>query len=201
MRLKDRDYGASGYYFITICTHNRENYFGNIEWSGHVGNVGTQNFASPQECSAACVKLTPIGKIAHQYWMEIPNHFPFIILDEFVIMPNHVHGILRINKPDYRSHKQNIFGPQSENLASVIRAYKAATKKYATVNHLEFGWQSRYHERIVRSNELSIFQNYIKNNPIKWMRSHELKCNQYETIARKNERVIFYHFATASHYE
>jgi putative transposase len=162
-RLKNRDYGAPGNYFITICTQNRENYFGNVEW---VRPVGTQNFASLQ---VVPVQLTPIGKIAHEYWFEIPNHFPFIVLDEFVIMPNHVHGILLIYKPGYRDHKPNVFAPQSQNLPSVVRGYKAATKKYATTNGLEFSWQPGYHERILRLDELDACRKYIQNNPKKWM--------------------------------
>jgi len=158
-RLKNRDYGAPGYYFITICTQNRENYFGHVEWATP---VGTQNFASR-------VQLTPIGKIARQYWIEIPNHFRFVFLDEFVIMPNHVHGILTINKPGYHDPKPNAFGPQSQNLPSVVRGFKAATKKHATINGLEFSWQPRYHERILRLDELDSCRKYIQNNPEKWL--------------------------------
>lgn len=162
-RLKNRDYGAPGNYFITICTQNRENYFGHVEWAS---DVGMQNFAS---LHTAQVQLTPIGKIAYQYWIEIPNHFPFVVLDEFVIMPNHVHGILLINKPGYRDCKPNAFGPQSQNLPSVVRGYKAATKKYATINGMEFSWQPRYHERVLRMDELDACRKYIQNNPKKWM--------------------------------
>jgi putative transposase len=162
-RLKNRDYGAPGNYFITICTQNRENYFGHVKW---VAPVGTQNFVFLQ---TARVQLTPIGKISHQYWIEIPSHFPFVVLDEFIIMPNHVHGILVINKPNYQDLKPNTFGPQSQNLASTIRGYKAATKKYATVNGLEFSWQPRYHDRILRLDELDTCRKYIQNNATKWM--------------------------------
>ena len=165
-RLKDRDYGPSGFYFVTICTQNRENYFGHIEW---VHNVGTQNFASQHDGHFASVDLTEIRKIAQQYWIEIPNHFPFVVLDKFIIMPNHVHGILCFNKSDYRGGSTNTFGPQSQNRASVIRGYKAATKKYATLNTMEFAWQKRYHERIVRMDELMATRRYIENNPAKWI--------------------------------
>lgn len=76
-RLQTWDYANNGAYFITICTQNRHHFFGTI-----------QN----QE-----MKLSEIGKLAAQFWMEIPNHFPFIELGNFVVMPNHVHGILIIN--------------------------------------------------------------------------------------------------------
>jgi putative transposase len=162
-RLKNHDYGSDGWYFVTICTNNRDHYFWEI--APHVGiYVGTQNFASLQP--------TPIGEIAHQYWMEIPNHFPFVVLDEFVIMPNHVHGLIYFNKPEYsyRIQQPNQFGPQSQNLASVIRGYKAAVKKYATINNISFSWQSRYHDHVVRTDRgLQAIRRYIKNNPTKWI--------------------------------
>jgi REP element-mobilizing transposase RayT len=157
-RLKNHDYGSDDWYFVTICTNNREHYFGEIT---HV--VGTRNFASLQP--------TPIGEIAHQYWMEIPNHFPFVMLGEFVIMPNHTHGLLYFNRPDfqYRIPHPNQFGPQSQNLASVIRGYKAAVKKYATINNIPFSWQSLYHDHVVRTErKLQAISRYIKNNPAKW---------------------------------
>lgn len=76
-RLQTWDYANNGTYFITICTQNRHHFFGTI-----------QN----QE-----MQLSEIGKLAVQFWLEIPNHFPFIELGNFVVMPNHVHGILIIN--------------------------------------------------------------------------------------------------------
>ena len=77
-RLQNWDYASNGAYFITICTKNREHYFGEIK------NKEMQ--------------LTETGKLAETYWMEIPEHFPFVTLGNFVIMPNHMHGILIIDK-------------------------------------------------------------------------------------------------------
>ena len=79
-RLQGYDYGANGCYYVTICTKNRMHYFGEI--------VDDE------------MKLSPIGDIAEKFWIDIPNHFPFVILDEFVVMPNHIHGILFFNKTD-----------------------------------------------------------------------------------------------------
>jgi REP element-mobilizing transposase RayT len=80
-RLQSWDYGANGAYFITICSGHREHYFGEIV-----------------KIHVPTMQLNEIGKLAEQFWMEIPNHFPFIELGNFVVMPNHVHGILIINK-------------------------------------------------------------------------------------------------------
>lgn len=78
-RLRNWDYGSNAIYFVTICTQNREHYFGEIA-------DGQMN-------------LSETGKMANRFWFEIPNHFPFVQLGEFVVMPNHVHGIIIIDKP------------------------------------------------------------------------------------------------------
>jgi REP element-mobilizing transposase RayT len=75
-RLQWWDYGKNAAYFVTICTQKREHFFGNI---------------SNNE-----MHLTDIGQLAHKFWAEIPHHFTFVHLGEFVIMPNHVHGIIII---------------------------------------------------------------------------------------------------------
>ncbi len=77
IRLKDYDYSQAGLYFITLCTFNRECLFGNI--------------------SHGQMELNDAGIIADRYWMEIPKHFPRVILHEYVIMPNHVHGIIELS--------------------------------------------------------------------------------------------------------
>ncbi len=109
-RLLGYDYGSNGLYFVTICTKNRINYFGEIGIFAE-----THNYASPTEipnnCASStqeqthnCASLqwrpTTIGIIAYQYWQEIPKHYPFVETDEFVVMPNHIHGILSFNRPD-----------------------------------------------------------------------------------------------------
>jgi putative transposase len=78
-RLQTWDYGADAAYFITICTQGREYYFGEIIESDQM-------------------KLSEIGKFVYTCWSEIPSHLPFIILDAFIVMPDHIHGIIIINK-------------------------------------------------------------------------------------------------------
>jgi putative transposase len=79
-RKPDWDYGSNGAYFITICTQNRAHFFGEInDHEMHMSNAGI---------------------LAQQYWMEIPQHFPYAFLDAFVVMPNHIHGIIIINKQE-----------------------------------------------------------------------------------------------------
>jgi REP element-mobilizing transposase RayT len=158
-RLVGYDYGANGCYYVTICTKNRTPYFGNI--------VETHNCASLQE--------TQIGEIAEKFWTDIPNHFPFVILDQFVIMPNHIHGILFFDKSgvivetDNYPSLPNKFGRQSQNLGSVIRGFKSSLKRYANENNIDFEWQERFYDRIIRSNSgLTRVREYIFNNPQNW---------------------------------
>jgi putative transposase len=79
IRLKDYDYSQDGAYFVTICVHNRESLFGKIANEKMI--------------------LNDVGKIAEQCWCEIPQHYPNVILDKYIVMPNHVHGILIIDNP------------------------------------------------------------------------------------------------------
>ncbi|HVK96553.1 MAG TPA: hypothetical protein VM368_01995 [Flavisolibacter sp.] len=165
-RLEGYDYGQNGAYFVTICTKDRIHYFGEI-----IENdvAETQNFAS--------LRQTQIAEIANEYWMKIPEHFPFVVLDEFQLMPNHLHGIIIISKPvetqniPGRNGYKNKFGPQSGNLSSVIRGYKAAVKSFATTNHIDFAWQPRFHDHIIRNeDEMNRIRKYIVENPDNWMR-------------------------------
>jgi putative transposase len=92
-RLRKFDYSSEHQHFITICTYNRECLFGRLENSEMI--------------------LSEIGNIANLYWTEIPDHFPHVILDEFIVMPNHIHGIIKLNYSNGgKSHNENIpIGP------------------------------------------------------------------------------------------
>lgn len=136
-----------------------------------------QNGASPinkihnfnETHNNASLQMTKIGQIAHNYWLEIPQYYPFVTIDEFVIMPNHLHGLLYLNPTDKTDWKPNKFGPQSNNLGAIIRAYKSSLKRYANQNNIEFEWQSRYHDRILKDEkEYYAVKNYIINNPDNW---------------------------------
>jgi REP element-mobilizing transposase RayT len=152
-RLPGYDYGADGWYFVTICTKNRVHYFGEI--------VETRNCASLQ--------YTETGTVARDFWSQIPQHYPFVQLDAFVIMPDHIHGILHFNNPDKTDWTPNVFGPQSQNLGAVIRSFKSSVKRHTNQNNIPFAWQSRFYERIIRDQEaLDAIRHYIALNPAKW---------------------------------
>jgi REP element-mobilizing transposase RayT len=186
-RWQEWDYGANAAYFVTICTAHMERFFGEIA-NGEM-------------------TLSQIGRTAHDYWQQIPAHFPFVVLDAFVIMPNHVHGIIVIDKPDDDNHavvpanvphvhvsaavpvpvpvqtqnfaslqqqpqpqwQSNKFAPQSKNLASIIRGFKSAVTKFATMNNIPFAWQTRFHDRVIRDNaEHHRIAQYINANIENW---------------------------------
>ncbi|MBK8699238.1 MAG: transposase [Saprospiraceae bacterium] len=161
-RLQTWDYGNNGSYFITICTKNREHFFGAI------GDGDMQ--------------LNDIGIIAEQYWIEISNHFPFIKLGNFVVMPNHVHGILIIDKMEstsgdainrvstggFAGTKNPMF---HENISRIIRWYKGRCSFEMRKIHTGFEWQSRFYDHIIRNAQsFENIQNYITNNQLKWGR-------------------------------
>ena len=213
-RLQSWDYGSNAAYFVTICTAGRAHFFGKIEKEQ--------------------MEISEMGKMADQCWLAIPEHFPFVKLDAHIIMPNHVHGIIIIDKPDeghgnlpiqtvipsgndvpnvpngpngsdgpngpirgdvetqdlaslpanpenpanptnpeksmaLPTPSKNKFGPQSRNLASIIRGFKTGVSKHARSIHPDFAWQSRFHDHIIKE-EASYHRiaAYIISNPQKW---------------------------------
>lgn len=139
---------AGGTYFVTICTKDMLHFFGEIYDK-------TMHF-------------TGIGEFAENCIIKINEHFPIADVLEYVVMPNHIHLLIHIENTNICDVKNN-FGPQSQNLASIIRGLKVGVTKYARCNNIEFAWQSRYHDHIVRNQaELNRISNYITNNVINW---------------------------------
>ena len=161
-RLTDYDYSANGDYFITICTAGRMRYFGKI-------NKGE-------------MILNEMGIILENVISMIAVQFQNITIVEFIIMPDHVHFIVKINIPvetrliaSLRNEPQNggITGNNNpmfkEGVPRIVRWFKGrATFELRKIN-AEFAWQARYHDRIIR-NEREYFavKQYIKSNPKNW---------------------------------
>ena|SRR5438552_13662527 len=149
LRLKTRDYSAPGFYFITICTLKR------AWWLGSIINDE--------------VVLNPVGKIVQSIWESLPQRFLGLEVDSFVIMPNHIHGIilltehLRYSKPDQIS---------KPTLSNIVSNYKSATayliRRAAGIP--EFSWQKSYYDTIMR-NECALHRTrcYIARNPERWI--------------------------------
>lgn len=168
-RLVNWDYGSNAPYFVTICTKNRKHYFGDI---------------------AACkMQQSEIGQLVELFWYEIPVHFPFVILDAFILMPNHIHGIIVINKNgdnggdgrngrngDTQDTRDTVETPKlgvsttnpersdsSSQTDAATQKWKSGTlrviinqfKRICTINARnsdpKFGWQSRFHDHIIRN--------------------------------------------------
>ncbi|WP_426058439.1 transposase [Hymenobacter sp. B1770] len=154
------DYGQNGAYFITICTKDRQRFFGEI-----ILPDGHWETAVLQESLPA--------QVARQCWAQISERFPFVVLDAFVIMPDHVHGLLLFDKPTSLLPPpafENRFGPQRDNLAAVVRGFKAGvTSRLQQQQQVPFAWQPRFHDRVVRnSQEQEKIQRYIAENPARW---------------------------------
>lgn len=182
-RLAGYDYGSNGAYHITICTKDRLHHFGEIVETdinpslrqnaspSLQPSVLEQNESVPPKTDRnPSLQCTPIAEIATEHWLRIPHFFPFAVIDSFIIMPNHIHGILFINKPENQGWQQNKFGSQSNNIPSIIRGFKSSVKRHANNNNIVFEWQEKYYDRIKRDNkELENTRLYIFNNPQNWL--------------------------------
>jgi putative transposase len=152
IRLKGYDYSSEGAYFITICINNREHFLGNIN-----------NFN---------IELSEAGKMVNSWWLKITDKFPEIFLDSFVIMPDHIHGIIFINH-------NNVVGADpcvSPNVGKIVQWFKTMTTNVYIRNVKQNGWQPfnkklwqrNYYEHIIRSEKsLDAIREYIINNPKK----------------------------------
>ncbi|MGE5557822.1 MAG: transposase [Bacillota bacterium] len=164
-RLPGYDYSQSGTYFITVCTKDRECYLGKIVDDKMV--------------------LSETGKVAQMFWQEIPERFKNIRLDAWVIMPNHVHGILVVNGPlggravarppngghSYGGETPGIHPLVKNSISSIINHFKGNVKRYCNKNNIEFAWQARFHDHIIRNERgLNIRRRYIAANPERWER-------------------------------
>lgn len=145
-RLQGYDYSNSGTYFVTICTYHRQSLFGFIE--------------------NEIMNLSEMGTLASNRWMALPNHHPHIEIDAFIIMPNHVHGLLIIQDAPADA------AGRIPTLGHVIGAYKSSVTRHihALKDYVEIEvWQERYHDHIVRDERgYDTIRAYIENNPLVW---------------------------------
>ncbi len=159
-RLQNYDYSQAGYYFVTICTQNRANFLGKIE--------------------KAQMKLSHIGQIVTDCWQAIPKHFHDTALDEFIAMPNHIHGIIVIKSNDLlRNDNDNVghndrYALRARNmqlLPKVISQYKSSVTRIVHKQLIEcpFRWQRSFYDHVIRDEKsLNTIRTYIQNNPLNW---------------------------------
>lgn len=195
-RLKNYDYSSDGAYFITICTKNRQHFFGEI-----IDNRLTDKKQAG---------------IIQQCWFDLPNHYPNCILDKFIVMPNHVHGLIfidnrmngvkrddiknkfdvintpvetglkpvsTINGNTIKNNQCNNQYPKRYSLSEIIRGFKTFTAREINKMQNTPGqplWQPRFYDHVVRNEcTLNRIRRYIVNNPIKWQRDRNNKENVY----------------------
>ena len=159
IRLKNYDYSQAGGYCLTICTKNKQCLFGFIKDNQ--------------------MKLNHFGAIVRKYWQAIPDHFPYVELDTFVIMPNHIHGILWIIKSPNQTHQSCEFGkPIKGSIPSIVRAFKAVVtkdiNKISQLKNTSLVWQRNYYEQIIRDDRMLLnIREYIVNNPLNWQQDSD----------------------------
>ena len=182
LRLAGYDYSKNGYYFVTVCTKNKIDFFGKIR-NGIMG-------------------LNEIGCVVAKCWQEILEHFKNVKLDEWQIMPNHFHGILVIDKPDddfglFRKPVWNTVGdadlrplqthmPVMDRtkmlLPKIIHGFKSSVTRFIRRRniHTSFGWQRSYYDHIIRNEKsLNHICEYIQYNPLKWEMDAENRKNKF----------------------
>lgn len=160
LRAQWWDYSSIADYHVTICTKDRAHYFGTVE--------------------DGKMMLNEEGKIAHGIWLKIPEKFPFVQLDEFIIMPNHIHGLIAFGmspetpKLETPSVDMKAIGGVTkldnpmltENLSRVIRWFKGRTTFEIHKINPQFKWQSRFHDSIIQTkHQFENTENYIRRNP------------------------------------
>lgn len=207
-RLKGWDYRTNGFYFVTICTHDRQHFFGDVV-NGEM-------------------QLSAIGEIVAQEWEKTPQIRPYVIPDEWVVMPNHFHAIVAIhNQPpvetfrrnvsttDHGTHRNapttnhgtpqnpvettrrvvstdnhgthrnvptnNATGLKSKSLGAIIGQFKSVcTKQIWALGYSDFRWQPRFYDHIIRDESaLMNIRQYIADNPLKWHLDRENSANLY----------------------
>ena len=159
-RWVDWDYGNEGAYYITICTKHREHYFGEI--------VNAE------------MHYSELGLIAVHEWIKSATLRPDMLLDMecFQVMPNHIHGIVVIGRGCTGNGTGNKFGPQTKNLASIMRGFKSAVTMQVRQLQIPFEWQTRYHDRVIRDDEeFRKIAAYIEQNPLNWGKDRMNKAN------------------------
>ncbi len=142
IRLQGYDYSKSGAYFVTICTFQRQHLFGEV-------NNGE-------------MQLNVTGQIISAIWQKIPQHFPNVELDQFILMPDHLHGIIVILE-----QAETLY-----SLATIIQNFKSISARKINKINQNLGvsiWQRNYHERIIRNDqELHRLREYVLTNPENW---------------------------------
>ncbi len=159
IRLSHYDYRESGFYFVTLCVHDRACILGEV-----VDGV---------------MRLNGLGKVIAAEWRRTADIRPQVVLNEFVVMPNHFHAIvtMEVSRRGVLPYARPSFQSPSQTIGAVIRGFKSATTKRINEIRGTVGvavWQRNYYEHVIRhENELTRIREYVVNNPLQWSLDRE----------------------------
>ena len=162
IRIPGYDYSEVGPYFITICTHQRKTLLGEIK---------------DQE-----IVLSEAGGMVHQSWQDLPQRFPGVVLDAFVVMPNHVHGVLGLvgaglalpeaGAASSAPTADGALAVKKVTLPAIVRTFKSLSAIHVNRALSRQGqpfWQRNYYEHVIRDEKsLDRVREYILHNPLRW---------------------------------
>lgn len=171
VRLKGWDYSTPGFYFVTVCTAAMRNWFGAVVNDRMI--------------------LNEMGQVCRRCWSAIPCHMAGYRLDEFVVMPNYLHGIIEILgeinvetlhatsllSGNRRSEIMSDRAPRRGSLSVAVRSFKSAVTRQACCIDPAFAWQRRCYDHVIRNDEsFQKIREYIYYNPLKWAAGRENEC-------------------------
>jgi REP element-mobilizing transposase RayT len=148
LRLRQYDYSQAGAYFVTICTHDRRHLLGRIE--------------------GGKIQVNACGQIIRTVWENLAIKFKDIGLDAFVVMPNHIHGIIIVGA-QFIAPTVGVMN-HAPTLGDIVRSFKAISTRLIRKNHNKgFNWQRNYYEHVIRDEtSLNRIREYILTNPLRW---------------------------------
>lgn len=172
LRINKYNYSLPGAYFITICTYRKENILGYM--------------------IDGKIELNVLGKITVREWLKTLQIRKNIQLDEYMVMPNHFHGIIILtdnSKGVLQYAPTNEFRSPSQTIGSIVRGFKSAvTRQIKRLDYPFFYsvWQRNYYEHVIRNeNELNLIREYIQNNPLRWQYDRENLEGKPDEIEKK----------------
>ena len=185
LRLRAYDYAQVGAYFVTVCAYDRRCLFGDIV--------------------DGAMRLNDVGWVVETCWEAIPDHFPHAGLDAYIVMPNHIHGIVLITAAaktvgaknlsplpgasrSQKSPPPSSFQTPTRTLGSIVRGFKTGVTKRVRKNmDVHHVWQRNYYDHVIRNEaDLQRIRQYIADNPARWAEDREnpLRVSR----ERKNDR-------------
>lgn len=174
-RLKNWDYGGYGWYFVTICTKDRECCFGEVLEDD--------------------IHLSSVGNIVAEEWLKTGELRPAIHLDDWIVMPNHVHAIIMIDGDEEKTlipNDKEIVHWKPGCLGAIINQFKGAcTKRIHNIGYTDFSWQERFHDHLIRDQRsLDQIRGYVYNNPANWLQDRNHPDNVQQVRSETPHRGV-----------